>query len=451
MAKEGSQSHWRSIEALFDSGALGGLTDGELLECFENRRDSVGHEAFRLLVERHGAMVLGLCRTLVRDAHEAEDAFQGTFLVLVLKAGTIKRRHTIGPWLHGVAARVARRARDRSARRQRREVAAGSEIPALERPLVDSKSSEAAVQEEIARLPDRFRDPIVLCCLEGMSYELAARRLGVSEPTVRGRLYRARTQLAARLRHRGITMSVCSSPVNLTGFTLPNLPPALVGSTVELSTRWSSVASLLPSAGEPVAANTLAEGVIRAMQLSSLKMWSLIVLMVGGTVGTVVVAQQGRNAAASVPPQAPANPGRTEEKPAERRPVTTLQILEKLKKPIDAEFPQGITLEQLLKLIKQQSTDAEFPGIPIYVSPLGLQDVNASMTSKVVINVKQKPIHDILNALIPMQLTTSVRDGFLMIDSVNGYRMTEIEQRVLQIDEKVDRVLRALERLEKAK
>jgi hypothetical protein len=284
-----------------------------------------------------------------------------------------------------------------------------------------------------------------------MSYELAARRLGVSEPTVRGRLYRARTQLAARLRHRGITMSVCSSPVNLTGFTLPNLPPALVGSTVELSTRWSSVASLLPSAGEPVAANTLAEGVIRAMQLSSLKMWSLIVLMVGGTVGTVVVAQQGRNAAASVPPQAPANPGRTEEKPAERRPVTTLQILEKLKKPIDAEFPQGITLEQLLKLIKQQSTDAEFPGIPIYVSPLGLQDVNASMTSKVVINVKQKPIHDILNALIPMQLTTSVRDGFLMIDSVNGYRMTEIEQRVLQIDEKVDRVLRALERLEKAK
>ena len=113
MATRGTQSGWRALESLFDAGALGGLTDGEFLECFQTSRDTLGHEAFRILVERHGPMVLGLCRSLVRDPHEADDAFQATFLVLVSKAESIRRRDTIGPWLHGVAGRVARRARQR--------------------------------------------------------------------------------------------------------------------------------------------------------------------------------------------------------------------------------------------------------------------------------------------------------------------------------------------------
>src|SRR5580700_8215490 len=103
----------RSLVTLFDSGTLGSQTDRDLLECFQTDTGPVGQEAFRILVERHGPMVLGLCRSLVRDQHEAEDAFQATFLVLVRKAASIERTDTLGPWLYGVAAKVARRARGR--------------------------------------------------------------------------------------------------------------------------------------------------------------------------------------------------------------------------------------------------------------------------------------------------------------------------------------------------
>jgi RNA polymerase sigma factor (sigma-70 family) len=198
MATSGSRASWRSLESLFNTGALGGLTDGELLECFQSSRDTIGPEAFRILVERHGPMVLGLCRSVVQDAHDADDAFQATFLVLVRKADSITRRDTIGPWLYGVAGRVARRARNRSIQRKRREVPTNAEIPSTNRPLAESPSVEDIVHDEIARLPESFRGPLVLCCLEGLSYDLAARRLGLTEPTLRGRLFRARKQLASR-------------------------------------------------------------------------------------------------------------------------------------------------------------------------------------------------------------------------------------------------------------
>ena len=178
MATSRTRPSWRSLESLFDAGALGGLTDGELLECFQTSRDTVGHEAFRILVERHGPMVLGMCRSLVRDPHEADDAFQATFLVLVRKAESIRRRDTIGPWLHGVAGRVARRARDRADAAQRREVEVNAEIPCPVRPITESPSVEEVVQDEIARLAEPFRAPVVLCCLEGLSYDLAATPAG---------------------------------------------------------------------------------------------------------------------------------------------------------------------------------------------------------------------------------------------------------------------------------
>ena len=103
-------SAWREIETLVNVGSLGVMTDGQLLDRFRDHPDAGGEDAFRILVERHGPMVLALCRSLVSDAHEAEDAFQATFLVLVRKADSIRNREVIGPWLYGVAGRVARRA-----------------------------------------------------------------------------------------------------------------------------------------------------------------------------------------------------------------------------------------------------------------------------------------------------------------------------------------------------
>ena len=104
-----TQSAWRTLDTLLTVGTLGAMTDGQLLDCFRRDRDTAGQEAFRILVDRHGPMVLSLCRNLVRDPHEAEDAFQATFLILVRKAESIRKRETIGPWLYGVACRVARR------------------------------------------------------------------------------------------------------------------------------------------------------------------------------------------------------------------------------------------------------------------------------------------------------------------------------------------------------
>ena len=475
MAKSRSRPGWRALESLFDAGALGGLTDGELLECFQTSRDTVGHEAFRILVERHGPMVLGMCRSLVRDPHEADDAFQATFLVLVRKAGSIERRDTIGPWLHGVAGRVARRARDRAVRRQRREVEANAEIPCPVRPIAESPSVEAVVQDEIARLPERFRAPVVLCCLEGLSYDLAARRLGVTEPTLRGRLHRARKELASRLRGRGITAGMFTSAVEPVRLTLTPLPSSLLESTVQFSVRWSSVNGLLAGAGIiPESIAGLAQGVIKSMVLQSLKLSGIVVLTAAAALGTVVVAQQGKNSGVDGGTQTTANPsGTAQEKPDARIELKvertrrlaklkelddkarelelkekTKQVEKQLDLRIDAEFPKGIALVDLLKHIKQETTKAQPPGISIYVNPIGLEELKRVIGFIVTVNHKQQPVRNILQqALGDAGLKFAATDGFLMIDSRTGI----LEIHVKAIDRKLDQVLEALDRLEKAK
>ena len=140
---------------------------------------------------------------------------------------------------------MARRARDRAIRGKRREVEVNAEMPGIYRPFTESPSVEEIVQEEIARLPESVRGPLVLCCLEGLSYDLAARRLGLTEPTLRGRLFRARKHLASRLRGRGITAGVYASVAEPVRVTLPPLPSSLVETTVKFANRWSSVTGLL--------------------------------------------------------------------------------------------------------------------------------------------------------------------------------------------------------------
>jgi RNA polymerase sigma factor (sigma-70 family) len=471
MATNRFRASWRSLESLFDAGTLGGMTDGELLECFLGSRDTIGPEAFRILVERHGPMVLGLCRSVVRDPHDADDAFQATFLVLVRKADSITRRDTIGPWLYGVAGRVARRARDRAIRRKRCEVEANAEIPSTERPIAESPSVEAIVQDEIARLPESFRGPLVLCCLEGLSYELAANRLGLTEPALRGRLFRARKRLASRLRGRGITAGVFGSAAEPVRLTLPPLPSSLVETTVQFSIRWSSVTGLLAGAGlVPDSISTLAKGVIKAMLMQSIKLSGVIALVAAGALGTMVVAQQAKKAGdPRVPPVitafALAQDERAKTTQAERAELEERErqrlneaarhaadkksqlIGQKLDKVIDAEFPGLITLSALLKHIRTATTDTDYPGIPIYVNPIGLQEVKQSMDVAIEVNRKRCSVREVLWwALHPLQLSYFIKDGFLMVDS----RTSVTELRVEEMERKLDRVLESLERLGKA-
>ncbi len=238
------------------AGPGDGPSDGQLLERFVATRDEA---AFAALVRRHGPMVLGVCRRVLQNAHDAEDAFQATFLVLVRKAGSLRRPELLPNWLYGVAYRTALAARSAAARRRVKERHM-ARPEALEetvredlRPLLD---------QELSRLPDAYRAAVVLCDLEGKSRKEAAAQLGWPEGTVAGRLARARGLLAGRLARRGVTVSGAALAATLARETArAALPAPLVSSTVQAA-RLFAAGSAAGSASAPAA---LAEGVLQAM------------------------------------------------------------------------------------------------------------------------------------------------------------------------------------------
>jgi RNA polymerase sigma factor (sigma-70 family) len=192
----------RELRTLFSEGTIRDLTDGQLLERIATESGEAAEQAFSALFERHGAMVLRVCRGVLVDTHEIEDAFQATFLVLVKKARSLWVRDSLGPWLHQVAFRTASCARKLAARRRRHErLAAASANETHSEP---EDELERVLHEEIERLPDRYRAPVVLCDLEGRTHEQAARHLGWPIGTVKSRQSRARERLRQRLLRRGV-------------------------------------------------------------------------------------------------------------------------------------------------------------------------------------------------------------------------------------------------------
>ena len=452
-------SAWREIETLVNVGSLGVMTDGQLLDRFRDNPDRGGEEAFRILVERHGPMVLALCRSLVSDAHEAEDAFQATFLVLVSKADSIRKREVIGPWLYGVAARVARRACALSRRRRKRETAV-VDIPGPDPVPAGSSSDEQVILDEIARLPKILRDPVVVCCLGGQSYEMAAHRLGVSQATLRGRLHRARGRLEARLRKKGILALAAARISEPAGIKPAALPASLVESTVQFSSRWSSVSGLLSgTAAVPESIAVLAHGVVHAMLIQTVKFAAIAVLFCACVFGTVVVAQGQRkiNPAGAGPGAVPAALAQQAAQPGARpsgqaglpnRDQKTKQLLAALEEPVAMPFADKTPLDDVLKYIKAATTSPTYTGIPIHVEPKGLQDAKVTMASTVEFNQEGMPLRTSLyQVLKPLGLSYVVKDGFLMIDS----RANVTEMRLEEVERKLDRILDALERLEHAR
>jgi len=204
-----SEAALRDLRTIFEAGAGGGRPDGELLERFVERSGPDAEAAFAVLVARHGPMVQRVARSVLRDRHEADDAFQAAFLVLSRRAGSLCGREEIGPWLYGVTVRVASKMRVGRARRLRRDAEAAKHAPVAYEPEPPDDLG-AALHEEIARLPDRHRLPVVLCLVEGLSHDAAAVRLGWPVGTVRSRLARARERLRERLARRGLSPSVTS-------------------------------------------------------------------------------------------------------------------------------------------------------------------------------------------------------------------------------------------------
>jgi RNA polymerase sigma factor (sigma-70 family) len=302
---------FQQLERLFHHGTSVGLTEGELLERFVSGRDET---AFEALVARHGPMVLGVCRKLLRDPNDVDDAFQATFLVLVRKAGTLRRCDLLGNWLYGVALRVAARARTLSARRSARFAPGSDETTTLvpregvQRlgldPTARGQCDPAPwLHEEISHLPAKYRTPIVLCFFEGLTHDEAAERLGWPLGTVKGRLSRAKDLLRRRLTSRGLTLSAAALVAQLA---LPDARAA-VSDSLEFATlraaqslAGSAGASLATTSAVSIPVAALVEGVLRAMILNQVRTLAIPMLFVAGTVatGAIVAASQasrGRN------------------------------------------------------------------------------------------------------------------------------------------------------------
>jgi RNA polymerase sigma factor (sigma-70 family) len=268
-----------------------GLTDARLLDLFLGERDEA---AFEALVVRHGPMVLGVCRRVLRDPHEAEDAFQATFLVLAKKAASVSPREMVGNWLHGVAHRTALKAKALAARRFAKE----RQVRDVPRPEpIDQDALDdlrARLDRELGRLPAKYRAAVVLCDLEGTPRREAAAQLGLAEGTLSSRLCRGRQLLARRLAGRGQGVV----PAALAEACAPAPVPApLLVSTVKAATLVAGGQAVTAAVTAKVAA--LTEGVLQAMSLTKLKyVLALVLVVVVLSAGTVA----GPAVATLVPP-----------------------------------------------------------------------------------------------------------------------------------------------------
>jgi RNA polymerase sigma factor (sigma-70 family) len=307
-----------------------GLTDGQLLENYISRRDQ---EALAALVRRHSPMVWCVCRRVLSNHHDAEDAFQATFLVLVRRAASIASRELLANWLYGVAHQTALKARVTAARRNARE----RQVQEMPEPEVVRQDLwhdlTPLLDQELSLLPDKYRIPIVLCHLEGKTRKEAARQLGVPEGTVAGRLARARAMLAKRLARHGLPLSCGTLAAVLSQEAASASAPACV--------MTSTINAVTPvAAGQAVAGvisaqvSALAEGVLKAMFLMKLKIAGAVLFVIlgmtalGGGVFTrqTEAAQKDDDKSTSTKPAQPKVPVPPREAPK----TGLLSLLEKI-------------------------------------------------------------------------------------------------------------------------
>ncbi len=298
MAKQslnGVLQHLRKVAAV---QTYHGLSDRELLERFVGTHDEA---AFTVLIERHGPMVLGVCRRALPNFHDAEDACQATFLVLARKAGSVRKKTSLSSWLHGVACRVAAKLTRDHARRKSREHRVNAPAPKDPAAEVTWREVQTILDEELEQLPERYRAPVILCYLECMTREDAAKQLGLSPGCLHGRLERGRDLLRERLTKRGLTLSAVMSAAALG----ESVAQAALAPTFVVS---STKAALLLAAGQPltesvVATNVLAltQEVLKTMFLTKLKLGTaavlcagLFVALIGGSFTSLGIAQEAK-------------------------------------------------------------------------------------------------------------------------------------------------------------
>jgi RNA polymerase sigma factor (sigma-70 family) len=294
----------RFIRSLATAPGAGRDPDAQLLERFAASQDEY---AFAALLKRHGPMVLAVCRRVLNDAHDAEDAYQATFLVLAKKAGSVRQHASVASWLYGVAYRTALKARVAAARRRSAEREATpvrtAEPDAAREALW--RDLRPALDEEVARLPEKNRAAFVLCYLEGRTAEEAAQALACPRGTVLSRLAWARERLRAQLTRRGITLSAGSLAIALGHNAEAALAPALFNLTVKVATGSAASPQVI----------ALAEGVLRAMHTRKIGVMAGLLLAASVLAGTGLLlgaSQQKGNDTKDKRPAAPAKGAATE-------------------------------------------------------------------------------------------------------------------------------------------
>jgi RNA polymerase sigma factor (sigma-70 family) len=340
-------------------------TDGQLLEGYIARRDET---AFAALVGRHGPMVWGVCRRLLRGHQDAEDAFQATFLVLSRKAASIAPRHMVGNWLYGVAYQTSLKARALAARRHARERQV-AHMPDTETEVRDHcPDMQAILDQELSRLPDKYRAVILLCELEGKTRKEAARQLRVPEGSVAGWLARGRAMLAKRLTRRGVVLSGGSLATVFVQYAASaNAPAALVTSTIQAATKFA--VGPVAAGAIPPQVVTLTEGVLKSMLLTKLK-FALAVVLAAGILG-IGVSGVGFQATAGPEPK-----DKTIPTPANRivNDFTGDTDLKQLKAEVDRLRAEVESLKKLLRLSDKTATPATGKG-KLVIRVYGVKDL----------------------------------------------------------------------------
>jgi RNA polymerase sigma factor (sigma-70 family) len=266
MASPSAGEIGRQLGRLFSAGSAVGLTDGELIERFTDRRGESVEAAFETILTRHGGLVWTVCRQVLGDAHAAEDAFQATFLVLVRRAASLRVRQqgSLGPWLYGVAYRIALKARQGAARRRTRERRVAKAAVETASDAIEHDVLQALLHDEVNRLPAKYRAPVVLCYFEGRTHEEAAAALQWPVGTVRSKLSRARDRLRIRLTRRGLAPagSMATSALETTARAEAEVPAALQTATVAAA-MWGTPAT---------AVTVLAKLMLRSLLVALVKM-----------------------------------------------------------------------------------------------------------------------------------------------------------------------------------
>jgi HlyD family secretion protein len=364
----------RQLRTLYNLGTIAELTDGQLLERFATDSDEVAELAFAALVERHEALVWRVCLAIVRDQHEAEDAFQATFLVLVRKARSLWVRDSLGPWLHQVACRTASCLRATVIRRRKHEqrCAKRNSACSIETWVPRDADLDAAVHDEINRLPEKYRAPIVLCDLEGRTHQEAARFLGWPIGTVKSRQSQGRGLLRDRLLRRGMGLAVAEAVAVALRRTAEAATPEVVSKST-VCAAMQQAGRLLSGFEFSANALTLTQGALRAM------LWTKLRFLFAGTIAAglacvsasvyVLGSQEptdgqpglNRTKSATGRASAPKIPKKEAGQPAASTPQPTLRAQQLATRKAKAHFEIARQTSELAKIAVEEYEELKFP------------------------------------------------------------------------------------------